>query len=78
MGAITTKQELKQQSLIFINKISEAKNKITKQTKKRKKDDATSTSDNVTIKLQNTKARLLAQATTKIKKKKKQNMGSNP
>ena len=34
MGAITTKQELKQQSLIFINKISEAKNKITKQTKK--------------------------------------------
>ena len=37
---------------------------------KRKKDDATGTSDNVTIKLQNTKARLLAQATTKNKKKK--------
>ena len=70
MGAITTKQELKQQSLIFINKISEAKNKITKQTKKRKKDDATGTSENITIKLQNTKARLLAQATTKNKKQK--------
>jgi hypothetical protein len=68
MGAVSTKQELKQQSLIFINKISEAKNKITKQTKKRKKDDATRTSDNVIIKLQNTKARLLAQATTKTLK----------
>ena len=40
MGTIQTIQELNKKSLQFINKITEAKNKITKPVKKRKHFDA--------------------------------------
>ena len=63
MGTIQTIQELNKKSLQFINKITEAKNKITKPVKKRKHVDANNaTTENETLKLQQSKAKLIALA----------------
>ena len=63
MGTIQTIQELNKKSLQFINKITEAKNKITKPVKKRKHVDTNNaTMENETLKLQQSKAKLMALA----------------
>jgi hypothetical protein len=63
MEAIHTIQELNPQSLQFINKITEAKNSITKPFKKRKHVDANNaTEEKETLKLQQSKAKLIALA----------------
>ncbi len=74
MGAITTKQELKQQSLIFINKISEAKNNQ-REEKKWLCHRHNIQRHNKTTKQQGTPT---GTSNNKKQKAKKQNMDSNP